>query len=126
MHFRGNAALWLQTFQAMHTIDSWAALYVAVFAKFNRNKYTKTIDAFFAFKQNDSVDEYAHKFEELMHGVLLYNPSYDETFFVNHFLKGLKPIFVELLNCSNLELLIWFFPWLKCRRLCWRRIYLHR
>lgn len=91
MHFRGNAALWLQTFQAMHTVDSWAALCVAVFAKFNRNKYDKTIDTFFAFKQTASVDEYAHKFEEFMHTVLLYNPSYDETFFVHRFLEGLKP-----------------------------------
>ena len=53
MHFAGNAALWLQTYEAMHTIDSWAALCVAVFAKFNRNKYTRAIDVFFALKQTD-------------------------------------------------------------------------
>ena len=91
MHFAGNAARWLQTYEAMHTIDSWAALCVAVFAKFNRNKYTRDIDIFFALKQTDTVDEYAHLFEEHMHKMLVYNQCYDETFFINRFVQGLKP-----------------------------------
>ena len=90
MHFAGNAARWLQTYEAMHTVDSWAALCVAVFAKFNRNKYTRDIDVFFALKQNDTVDEYAHLFEEHMHKMLVYNQSYDETF-INRFVQDLKP-----------------------------------
>jgi hypothetical protein len=38
MHFHGNAALWLQTYDARHSIASWAELCVGVFSKFNRNK----------------------------------------------------------------------------------------
>lgn len=91
MHFKGNAALWLQTYQALHSIDSWAALCVAVFSKFNRDKYAKILDTFFACRQTESVDEYAHRFEELMHHVLLHNHAYDETFFVHRFIEGLKP-----------------------------------
>jgi hypothetical protein len=49
------------------------------------------MDAFFAFKQLASVDDYAHKFEEHMHKILVYNHSYDETLFVNRFIEGLKP-----------------------------------
>lgn len=37
------------------------------------------------------VDDCYVKFEELMHRVLVYNRSYDETFFVTKFVGGLKP-----------------------------------
>jgi hypothetical protein len=90
MHFRGNAALWLQTYEALHNISTWPELCVGVFSKFNRDKYARIMDSFFSHKQTSSVDEYARKFEELMHKILLYNRSYDETFFVRHFLAGLR------------------------------------
>lgn len=38
LHFVGNAALWLQTYEALHSVDSWAALCVAVNAKFGRDR----------------------------------------------------------------------------------------
>lgn len=90
MHFRGNAALWIQTYEALHSVATWPELCVGVFSKFNRDKYAKFMDLFFAHKQTGSVDEYAHKFEELMHKILIYNHSYDETFFVRRFIAGLK------------------------------------
>lgn len=34
--------------------------------------------------------DYQAKFQELAHSILLYNPSYDDVFFVTHFLGGLK------------------------------------
>ncbi|XBJ04555.1 hypothetical protein VPH35_023472 [Triticum aestivum] len=101
MHFTGNAALWLQTFEAMHSVDSWPALCVGVFAKFNKNQYAKLMDMFFAFRQVASVDEYAHTFEEFMHKILVYNHSYDETFFVNRFIDGLKPDIKSAIKLHN-------------------------
>jgi hypothetical protein len=90
MHFKGNATLWLQTYEALHSIATWPELCVGVFAKFNRDKYGKIMDMFFAHRQTGCVDEYAHKFDELMHKILLYNHAYDETFFVRRFIVGLK------------------------------------
>ena len=60
---------------------------------FNRHKYgmLMVMDALFAFKQLASMDEYAHKFKENMHKIVVYNHSYDETFYVIHFLDSLKP-----------------------------------
>ena len=101
MHFKGNAALWLQTYEALHSVASWPELCVGVFTKFNRDKYAKTVDALFAHSQVGSVDEYAHKFEELMHSVLLYNHSYDETFFVRRFIAGLKPHIRSAIKLHN-------------------------
>jgi len=101
MHFRGNAALWLQTYEALHTVATWPELFVGVFGKFNRDKYGKIMDILFAHKQIGMVDEYAHKFEELMHRILLYNHSYDETFFVRRFLAGLKPELSRTIKLMN-------------------------
>lgn len=39
MNFRGNAALWLQTYEAQHSVESWLELYVAVDQKFGRELY---------------------------------------------------------------------------------------
>jgi hypothetical protein len=107
MHFRGNAALWLQTYEALHSVATWPELCVGVFTKFNRDKYARIMDSFFAHKQTGSVDEYARKFEELMHKILLYNHSYDETFFVRRFLAGLKSDIrkaIKLHNPSTVDL----------------------
>ena len=40
-------------------------------------------------RQSGSVSELLVRFEELSHAVLLYNPTYDDTFFVTRFLGGL-------------------------------------
>ena len=41
---------------------------------------------FDSLKQVGSVLEYHTGFEELAHGILLYNAAYDDTFFVTQFL----------------------------------------
>jgi hypothetical protein len=41
-------------------------------------------------KQTGSVAEYYAQFEKLAHGILLYNPAYDDIYFFTRFLAGLK------------------------------------
>jgi len=43
-----------------------------------------------SLKQTGPVDEYYKQFIELTHQILLYNPAYDNVFFVTRFLNGLK------------------------------------
>jgi hypothetical protein len=45
MHFIGNAALWLQTYEAEHDIDSWEELCVAIHEKFGKNKHHRYLEA---------------------------------------------------------------------------------
>jgi hypothetical protein len=40
INFKGNAELWSQTYEAQHTIGSWAELVVAVEQKFGRTSNT--------------------------------------------------------------------------------------
>lgn len=41
-------------------------------------------------RHSRSISEYLAQFEELSHGILLYNGTYDDTYFVTRFLGGLK------------------------------------
>ncbi|XP_014754072.1 uncharacterized protein LOC106866060 [Brachypodium distachyon] len=90
MHFWGNAALWLQTYESMHEVDSWEELVVAVNCKFGKDKYHHYLDQLERIQQHGTMDEFYHAFEELMHRVLMHNKNYDEAFFVTKFLKGLR------------------------------------
>lgn len=90
LHFVGNAALWLQTYEELHCVESWPELCVVVHGKFGKDKYQQHLEELEGLSQVGGVDEYYTKFEELMHKVLVYNKRYDETFFVTRFMGGLK------------------------------------
>jgi hypothetical protein len=90
MHFVGNAALWLQTYEAEHDIDSWEELCVAIHAKFGKDKHHRYLEALERCRQTDTVEKYYQKFENIRHKVLIYNKHYDEAFFVTKFVGGLK------------------------------------
>lgn len=90
LHFTRNAALWLQTYEELHSVESWAEFCVAVHSKFGRDKYQEHLEELDGLVQMGSVEEYHSRFEELMHRVLVYNKGYDETYFVTKFVGGLK------------------------------------
>jgi hypothetical protein len=48
------------------------------------------LSQFDVLHQTGSVMEYQEEFEKLAHGLLLYNNSYDDTYFVTRFVAGLK------------------------------------
>ena len=88
MHFIGNAALWLQTYEAEHDVDSWEELCVAVHSKFGKDKHHRSLESLERCKQTESVEAYFHKFEALRHRVLVYNKHYDEAFLSQSLLGG--------------------------------------
>lgn len=90
LHFTGNAALWLQTYEELHCVESWAELCVAVHSKFGKDEYLEHLEELENLTQSGGVDDYYSKFEELMHRVLVYNKAYDDTIFVTKFVGALK------------------------------------
>lgn len=58
--------------------------------RFDKNQYQILLKQFEALKQKGSVEEYQAAFEKLAQGLLLYNSNYDDTYFVNCFVTGLK------------------------------------
>jgi len=90
LNFQGPAATWLQTIERHGRITNWDQLCELVFAKYDKDQYQKHLRKLEQLKQTGTVTEYQAQFEQLAHGVLLYNPSYDHVYFVTRFLAGLK------------------------------------
>jgi hypothetical protein len=90
LNFIGPAALWLQTVQLRGRFQSWQAMYTAVCAHFDKDQYPLYMKQLENLRQTGSVADYQKSFEQLAHSILLYDPSYDDVFFVTRFLGGLK------------------------------------
>lgn len=90
LNFMGAAAIWLQTVQRKGRVTDWDSLCALVFAKFDKDQYQTQLRHLESLKQSGTVSEYQRRFEELAHGILLYNPAFDDIFLVIKFLGGLK------------------------------------
>jgi hypothetical protein len=87
-NFRGNASRWLQAYEARHTVDTWVELCVAVKQKFGRELYQNHMCDILDIRQTGDVLEYANRFDEAKHRVLVHNRDLDEVFFVQNFWMG--------------------------------------
>ncbi|CAN6380732.1 unnamed protein product [Urochloa humidicola] len=90
INFKGNAELWLQSYEAQHSIESWPDLCVALEQKFGRDLYQNDMRDMLNLRQTSDVLEYADRFEKAKHKVLVHNKDMGEVFFVQKFLDGLK------------------------------------
>lgn len=88
--FRGNAMLWLQTYEAQHTVDNWHELCIAVDKKFGRDLCHNYMRDLLNIRQTQDVLEYANRFKQAKHRVLCHNRDLDEVFFVQKFMDGLR------------------------------------
>jgi hypothetical protein len=90
LNFKGAASTWLQTMERRGRIADWDKLCELVMAKFDKDQYQILLRQLDMLKQTAYVQEYQVEFDKLSHGVLLYNPAFDETFFVTRFMAGLR------------------------------------
>jgi hypothetical protein len=86
----GNAAIWLQAFRQRHDLGQWPQFITAVEAEFGANDQRQSTKALLNLKQQGTVDEYYREFQELVYLITMYNPHYDEHFFVTQLINGLK------------------------------------
>ena len=59
-------------------MDGWEELYVAIHAKFGRERHHKYLEALERCKQTHTIENYYPKFEALRHQILVHNKHYDE------------------------------------------------
>lgn len=90
LHLDGNAAIWLQSYKLRHELSGWPQFITAVEAEFGGDDRRKSMKALLSLKQTAAVSEYILEFQSLMYQVLMFNPHYDDQFFISHFIKGLK------------------------------------
>lgn len=92
-HFRDIAHGWegnTLVADIHHAVLEWPVFITDVERKFGADSECKSMKAFLQFNQRGYVDEYCEQFEELQYEVVMHHPTYDDHFFVSHFLRGLK------------------------------------
>jgi len=90
LNFTGVATSWLQTYELRGRVTSWSTLCKVVCDRFDLDQYQTFLRQLDSLKQTGSMTEYYEQFEHLSHSILLYNSSYDDTYFVTRFLGGLR------------------------------------
>lgn len=90
LNFEGAPAIWLQVIERHGRITNWQHLWELVFVKFDKDQYQLHLRQMDSLKQTGSVANCQRRYEELAHGILLYNSAFDDTYIVTIFLGGLK------------------------------------
>jgi hypothetical protein len=90
INFKGNDALWLQTYEAQHSVETWPELCVAVEQKFGKDLYQNYMRDILSIRQIGDVLEYAARFEQAKHRVLVHNKEIEEAFFCVEVLRWLE------------------------------------
>jgi len=90
INFVNPGAMWLQSYEAQHSIGSWPELCVAVDQKYGRDLYQNHMRELLSIQQTSTVLEYAERFEQAKHRVLVHNQNIDDVFFVQKFVDGLR------------------------------------
>jgi hypothetical protein len=91
----------------------------AVCGRFDHDQYQLHMKQLDNLRQTTSVAEYHAKFEQLAHSVMLYNPSYDDTFLVVRFLSGLKDEISAPIALHHPKDVDTARPLLYCRKKSW-------
>lgn len=91
LHMEENAARWFQMFSLQHGLTSWDEFAQAVLQKFGAEEYSQAMQKLLELQQKGSVEDYARDFEIVRFATTIHNKQLDETMFVAHFIKGLKP-----------------------------------
>jgi hypothetical protein len=90
MNLENIAAQWWHYHKLKYGLGGWHDFAEAVVSKFGAEAYPRALRRLFSLRQLGTLDNYVHEFEQDRYGVAVHNAQYDETFFVTHFVRGLK------------------------------------
>jgi hypothetical protein len=78
-------------YKLKHGLGDWEQFTHAVREKFGVEEYPHAMRVLVNVKQQHGVEEYSHAFNDIRYAATLHNSELDETLFVTHYVKGLKP-----------------------------------
>jgi hypothetical protein len=90
MNLENIVAQWWHCHKLKYGLGGWHEFGAAVVSKFGAEAYPRALRRLFSLCQFGTLDNYVHEFEQARYGVAVHNAQYDETFFVTHFVCGLK------------------------------------
>ncbi|KAL8158626.1 hypothetical protein V2J09_000163 [Rumex salicifolius] len=90
MYVCGKAEVWLQGFMLQNLTDSWSVLTNAILLRFGDLDGSDVVEEFNKLQQQEDLEEYNEKFEDLRASILLLNPSLPESYFISSYVSGLR------------------------------------
>ena len=90
IHLKDNAARWYQAFKQKHTFRSWTHFCHEIEKEFGADDFRSSMTELLQLKQTGSVEEYTTQFQNLQYGVTMHNANYDDMFFTQHYIMGLR------------------------------------
>jgi len=90
MHLKGKAGKWYQAFKQKNTFRSWTHFCGVIDQEFGSDDFRSSMHDLLALKQTGSIDEYTEQFQALQYSVTMHNAGYDDMFFSQQYVMGLK------------------------------------
>ena len=90
LHFEGNAAKCYQAYKQNHTFRDWDHFCSVVEEEFGSDDFRTAMNALLDLKQTGTVEDYTTQFQSLQYDFTMHNSSYDEMFFTQQYIIGLK------------------------------------
>jgi len=106
LHLKGSAEIWFGSYIMGRKGVTWEEFIVDVCARFRDDLGSKVVEEFNKLQQTGTLDDYLAKFEELKTLILVRTPNTPEVYFLESFIRGLKPAIKPLLRAfkpQNLE-----------------------
>jgi len=90
MHFDDPASKWLQVYKLQQELGNWKEFVAAVETKFGSYDYRRALTDLMQLKQQTTVEDYHHDFDQIRYQLEMHNTQLGELFFVAQFVNGLK------------------------------------
>lgn len=90
VHLKEKAARWYQAFKQKNTFRSWNHFCHEVEQEFGADDFRKAMNDLLELRQTTTVEEYTSQFQTLHYGIMMHQAGYDDMFFTQHYVKGLK------------------------------------
>lgn len=93
LHLKGPAEVWFSSYVMGRRNVLWEEFIVDVCSRFRDDLGSKMVEDFNRLQQPGTLEEYLTKFEELQSLLLVRNPTMPDTYFLESFIGGLKPLY---------------------------------
>jgi hypothetical protein len=90
LHLKDNAARWYQAFKQKGNFKSWTHFCSVILQEFGSDDFRTSMHDLLDLKQTGTVEDYTTKFQNLQYGVAMHNAHYDDMFFTQQYIMGLK------------------------------------
>jgi hypothetical protein len=90
VHLKEKAGRWYQAFKQKNTFSSWTHFCHEIEQEFGADDFRSSMHDLLQLRQTATVEDYTSKFQTLQYGITMHQSGYDDMFFTQHYVNGLK------------------------------------